>query len=93
MQVFELMGYLELVYTLFVSFWKNYLYQKLSRFLRVHTVVWNPWEKKAKAMADLGDEDYKEFVCVEAAVVETPITINPSEEWRAAQELSIVSSS
>lgn len=31
------------------------------------TVVWNPWIKKAKAMADFGDEEYKTMVCVETA--------------------------
>jgi glucose-6-phosphate 1-epimerase len=30
-------------------------------------VVWNPWIKVAKAMADLGDDDYKNLLCVETA--------------------------
>ena len=30
------------------------------------TVVWNPWEKKAGEMGDLGSENWKGFVCVEA---------------------------
>lgn len=59
----------------------------------VDAVVWNPWEKKAKSMSDLGDEDYKHFVCVEAAVVQKPISLKPGEEWHAGQELSIISSS
>jgi glucose-6-phosphate 1-epimerase len=29
------------------------------------TVVWNPWIAKAKAMADFGDEEWREMVCVE----------------------------
>ena len=28
-------------------------------------VVWNPWEKIAKEMADLEDDDYKRLLCVE----------------------------
>ena len=32
------------------------------------TVVWNPWEKIAAGMADLGAETYRQFVCVEAVV-------------------------
>lgn len=56
-------------------------------------VVWNPWEKKAKAMADFGDDEYKRMVCVESAAVEKPITLKPGEEWQARQELLIVPSS
>ena len=29
------------------------------------SVVWNPWIAKAAALADLGDEEWREFVCVE----------------------------
>jgi glucose-6-phosphate 1-epimerase len=33
------------------------------------TVVWNPWSDLARRMVDLGDEDYRHFVCVETANV------------------------
>jgi glucose-6-phosphate 1-epimerase len=33
------------------------------------TVVWNPWVEKAKAMADFGDEEWPQMVCVETANV------------------------
>ncbi|KAL5699410.1 glucose-6-phosphate 1-epimerase [Ranunculus cassubicifolius] len=56
-------------------------------------VVWNPWDKKAKAMADFGDDEYKHMLCVEAAAAEKPITLKPGEEWRGRQELSAVPSS
>lgn len=56
-------------------------------------VVWNPWDKKAKAMADFGDDEYKHMLCVEAAVIEDPITLKPGEEWKGIQELSAVPSS
>ncbi|KZV33962.1 Galactose mutarotase-like superfamily protein isoform 1 [Dorcoceras hygrometricum] len=56
-------------------------------------VVWNPWDKKAKAIPDLGDEDYKHMLCVESAAVEKSITLKPGEEWRGRQELSAVPSS
>ncbi|KAJ8426287.1 hypothetical protein Cgig2_016206 [Carnegiea gigantea] len=56
-------------------------------------VVWNPWDKKAKAMTDFGDEQYKHMLCVEAAAIEKPVTLKPGEEWRGRQEISAVPSS
>ena len=56
-------------------------------------VVWNPWDKKAKALPDLGDEDYQSMLCVDSASIETPIILKPFEEWKGRQEISTVSSS
>lgn len=33
------------------------------------TVVWNPWADKARGIADLGDHEWRRFVCVETANV------------------------
>ncbi|KAL8150410.1 hypothetical protein V2J09_020218 [Rumex salicifolius] len=54
--------------------------------------VWNPWEKKAKALTDLGDDEYKQMLCVDGAAVEKPITLKPGEEWTGQLELSVLSS-
>lgn len=56
-------------------------------------VVWNPWEKKAKDMVDFGDDEYNHMLCVAAAAVEKPIKLRIGYEWKARQELSVVSSS
>ncbi|KAF9612453.1 hypothetical protein IFM89_000201, partial [Coptis chinensis] len=56
-------------------------------------VVWSPWDKKAKAMVDFGDDEYRHMLCVEAAAVETPITLKPGEDWEGRLELSAVPSS
>ncbi|KAI0226143.1 hypothetical protein LSAT2_023176 [Lamellibrachia satsuma] len=49
------------------------------------TVVWNPWQEKAAAMSDLGDDDYLSMVCVEAGAVATPQKLGPSQSFRAGQ--------
>ncbi|BBH03437.1 Galactose mutarotase-like superfamily protein [Prunus dulcis] len=56
-------------------------------------VVWNPWEKRSKAIVDLGDEEYKQMLCVNGASIEKPITLKPGEEWTGRLELSVVPSS
>ncbi|CAN1178194.1 Putative glucose-6-phosphate 1-epimerase [Linum perenne] len=56
-------------------------------------VVWNPWEKKSKSMGDLGDEEYKQMLCVDGAAIEKPITLKPGEEWTGRLELSVIHSS
>ncbi|KAM0931058.1 hypothetical protein ACQ4PT_000562 [Festuca glaucescens] len=56
-------------------------------------VVWNPWDKKAKAMQDFGDSEYKHMLCVEPAAVEKPIILKPGEEWKGRLALSAVPSS
>ncbi|KAL9684173.1 hypothetical protein QQ045_021607 [Rhodiola kirilowii] len=56
-------------------------------------VVWNPWDKKARQLLDMGDEDYKAMLCVDSVAVETPIVLKPFEEWKGRQELSVISSS
>lgn len=55
-------------------------------------VVWNPWEKKARAIPDFGDDEYKQMLCVDAAAIEKPIALKPGEEWTGRVELSVVAS-
>ena len=55
-------------------------------------MVWNPWAEKAKTIVDLGEDDYKQMLCVEAAAIEKPIRLMPGEEWKARLELSAVPS-
>ncbi|GAA0183074.1 hypothetical protein LIER_30553 [Lithospermum erythrorhizon] len=56
-------------------------------------VIWNPWGKKSKLLPFQCDKDYKVMLSVDSAAYEKPIVLKPSEEWKASQELSIVSSS
>ncbi|ONK69828.1 uncharacterized protein A4U43_C05F27160 [Asparagus officinalis] len=55
-------------------------------------VVWNPWEKKSKSMVDLGDEEYKQMLCVDAASIERSINLKPGEEWKGQMEICSVPS-
>ena len=59
----------------------------------MHAAVWNPWDRKSKTLADLGDDEYKYMLCIQAACVEKPITLKPGEEWKGRQEISAVPSS
>lgn len=56
-------------------------------------MVWNPWEKKPKSMVDFGDEEYRQMICVDGAVIEKPTALKPGEEWTGRLELSYVPSS
>jgi glucose-6-phosphate 1-epimerase len=44
-------------------------------------------------MSDLGDEDYKQMLCIGAAVGENPIILQPGDEWEGSQEIILVPSS
>lgn len=44
-------------------------------------------------MTDLGDEEYKQMLCVDGAAIERQITLKPGEEWTGRLELSVVPSS
>lgn len=81
-----LIYWLQIYISSLMDFFFNHLH--ITSFYFV--VVWNPWDKKAKAMVDFGDDEYKHMLCVEAAAVEKPITLKPGEEWRGRQELSTV---
>eukprot|EP00045_Choanoeca_perplexa_P009834 m.96266 g.96266 ORF g.96266 m.96266 type:complete len:343 (-) comp15044_c2_seq1:923-1951(-) len=54
------------------------------------SVVWNPWIAKAKAMGDLPDDAYTQFVCVEAGQVSEAKTLEPGTRWQGGQVLKVV---
>jgi glucose-6-phosphate 1-epimerase len=46
----------------------------------LNTVVWNPWQELARDMADLGDDEWQHFVCIEAANIRAAaVTLQPDE--------------
>ena len=51
-------------------------------------VVWNPGAERAAALTDLERGGEKRFVCIEAAVAQTPVTIGPRRKWIGTQTLT-----
>ena len=50
------------------------------------TVVWNPGRETASNMADIGEENYRGFLCIEAAnAMEDKIIIEPGESFTLRQ--------
>jgi glucose-6-phosphate 1-epimerase len=53
-------------------------------------VVWNPSAgEKIKAMADMPDDGFETFVCVEAGSVCEPVTLEAGKEWTGVQGISL----
>jgi glucose-6-phosphate 1-epimerase len=54
------------------------------------TVVWNPWQQGAAALADLGDDEWQHMVCVEACNVRSAaVNLRPGEEHMMTAILSV----
>jgi glucose-6-phosphate 1-epimerase len=51
-------------------------------------VVWNPGPERGAALADLEPEGWLRMLCVEAAVVGTPVHLGPFERWEGVQTLT-----
>lgn len=51
-------------------------------------VAWNPWETGVRAFADLPRDGFRRFMCLESAVIEHPVTLEPGDEWVGRQSFS-----
>lgn len=51
------------------------------------TVVWNPWKEKAAAMADMGNDDYPNMICVEAGYVSEKKQLAAGETFMCGQTI------
>lgn len=55
-----------------------------------NVVVWNPWDSGAAGMADVGDDEWPSFICVEAAnAFADARTLLPGETWRMSQRIGV----
>lgn len=50
-------------------------------------VVWNPGAEDAAALADMADEEYRRFVCIEPALLDGPV-LQPGGRWQGAYHVS-----
>ncbi len=54
------------------------------------TIVWNPWRQGAAKLADLGDEEWKQMICVEASnILGGAISLDPGEEHTMHAEIGL----
>lgn len=52
------------------------------------TVVWNPWDERGARIADLGENEWTRFVCVEAAAIASPVPLSPGRVWSGSQAVA-----
>ncbi len=63
---------------------------RLRKEHSLSTVVWNPWSDGAARLQDLGDGEWKQYLCVEACnILDAAITLAPGQEHRMAAVLSV----
>jgi glucose-6-phosphate 1-epimerase len=54
------------------------------------TVVWNPGAVKGAALDDMPADGYAHMLCVEAAQVMQPVTVDAGAQWQGWQRLSVL---
>ena len=54
------------------------------------TILWNPWEEKARAMKDLADDEWLRMLCIESGNVgENALTLNAGETHTLGVAVSV----
>jgi D-hexose-6-phosphate mutarotase len=54
------------------------------------TVVWNPWQEKARAMADFDPEEWRSMVCVETAnAADNAVVLAPGERHELTASIRV----
>jgi glucose-6-phosphate 1-epimerase len=55
------------------------------------TVVWNPWQEGAASLGDLGNDEWRQFACVEASnILGSARSLPPGQEHRMQAVISVV---
>ncbi len=56
------------------------------------TVIWNPWSEKARALSDLGDDEWQTMVCVETCNIRNNVVrLAPGESHMMGTEITVAS--
>jgi glucose-6-phosphate 1-epimerase len=55
-----------------------------------NTVVWNPGAAKCATLADMPPDGYLQMLCIEAAQIDTPVTLAAGARWTGGQHLALV---
>jgi glucose-6-phosphate 1-epimerase len=67
----------------------------LNRQIQLHmqgatnTVEWNPWEQASAKLADLTEDDFHHFICVEAGNISTGVCIQPGDDFSLHYSISV----
>jgi glucose-6-phosphate 1-epimerase len=53
-------------------------------------VIWNPWIEKARALSDLGDDEWQKMVCIETCNIRNNVVrLSPGESHVMGTEISV----
>ena len=55
-----------------------------------NTVVWNPGAAKCATLADMPPDGFVQMLCIEAAQIDTPVTLAAGARWVGGQFLALV---
>jgi len=63
---------------------------RLRKEHSLSTVVWNPWSEGAARLQDLGDGEWRQFLCVEASnILDAAINLAPGQEHSMTAILTV----
>jgi glucose-6-phosphate 1-epimerase len=63
---------------------------RLRKEHSLSTVVWNPWSEGAARLQDLGEGEWRQFLCVEASnILDAAINLLPGQEHRMTAVLRV----
>jgi len=54
------------------------------------TVIWNPWAEGARALSDLGDDEWQDMACVEGSnILENAVELAPSADHKITVTMTV----